>query len=201
MRNSPKRGRYHHGELREAVLDTAVDLITEKGVAGFSLAEASRRLGVTVAAPYRHFADRDEVLAALAMRAVDGLAAALKTEAGQTAATPADALAAAARGFIRFAAEHRSLYLVLLASGLDKSRHPELLAATQRIGAPFLEPALALCDGDPDSAQRLTTAAVAVAQGYAAMLLDNSFQRDDVASVAAQASDTILALVRGRVAP
>jgi AcrR family transcriptional regulator len=63
-------GRYHHGDLRPALVDAAIDVISERGVRGFSLAEASRRLSVTTAAPYRHFADRDELLATVAVRAL-----------------------------------------------------------------------------------------------------------------------------------
>src|SRR5260370_37991384 len=62
-------GRYHHGDLRAALIDTAVEIIGERGVRGFSLAEASRRLGVASSAPYAHFADRDEFLAAVAVHA------------------------------------------------------------------------------------------------------------------------------------
>ncbi|MQA86530.1 MAG: TetR family transcriptional regulator [Streptosporangiales bacterium] len=76
MRRSPrsaKRSRYHHGDLRAALIDTAIELLRERGVQGFSLAEASRRLGVAAAAPYRHFADREELLAAVAVRASEAL--------------------------------------------------------------------------------------------------------------------------------
>src|SRR6202142_3412032 len=66
-----KGGRYHHGDLRAALIDTAVELIGERGVGGFSMAEASRRLGVAVSAPYAHFADRDELLAAVAVHAYE----------------------------------------------------------------------------------------------------------------------------------
>jgi AcrR family transcriptional regulator len=57
---------YHHGRLREALLAAARALISERGLAGFTLAEAAKRVGVTGAAPYRHFADRDALVAALA---------------------------------------------------------------------------------------------------------------------------------------
>jgi AcrR family transcriptional regulator len=57
---------YHHGRLREALLAAARALISERGLAGFTLTEAAKRVGVTGAAPYRHFADRDALVAALA---------------------------------------------------------------------------------------------------------------------------------------
>src|SRR5579863_6539240 len=95
-----KAGRYHHGDLRTALIDAAVSLIAERGVRGFSLAEASRRVGVSSAAPYRHFADRDDLLAAVAVRALETFTSMLaeeSTEAQIPADTPEQRLAAMAR--------------------------------------------------------------------------------------------------------
>src|SRR5580658_3649343 len=113
-----KGGRYHHGDLRSALVDAAIDVIAERGVRGFSLAEATRRLGVTVAAPYRHFADRDELLAAVAVRALHAFADALAAGAGDED-LPEQRLAAMTRGYVRFAAEHRPLFDVVYGAGLD----------------------------------------------------------------------------------
>src|ERR1700741_4772787 len=62
------RRRYHHGNLREALVEAALDLIAEKGPAGFTFAEAARQAGVSPAAPYRHFRDRDALMADVARR-------------------------------------------------------------------------------------------------------------------------------------
>jgi len=59
---------YHHGSLKDALLEAARLLIAERGPAGFTLAEAAKRVGVTAAAPYRHFADRDDLMGELARR-------------------------------------------------------------------------------------------------------------------------------------
>ena len=59
---------YHHGNLKEALLRAALELIAQKGPAGFTFAEAARWAGVSPAAPYRHFRDRDELLASVALR-------------------------------------------------------------------------------------------------------------------------------------
>src|SRR5882757_8726107 len=66
-RDSGSRG-YHHGNLREALIRAALELIAQKGPAGFTFAEAARSAGVSPAAPYRHFRDRDELLADVALR-------------------------------------------------------------------------------------------------------------------------------------
>src|SRR3954465_7759511 len=74
--DGPPRG-YHHGNLKEALIRAALDLIKEKGPAGFTFAEAARSAGVSPAAPYRHFRDRDELLASVALRGFEQFEAAL----------------------------------------------------------------------------------------------------------------------------
>src|SRR3981081_3638440 len=61
---------YHHGNLKEALLQAALGLIAEKGAAGFTFADAARMAGVSPAAPYRHFRDRDELVSSIAPRSV-----------------------------------------------------------------------------------------------------------------------------------
>src|ERR1700754_2465649 len=61
-----RRDTYHHGDLKRALTDAALGLVTEKGPRGFTLREVARRAGVSAAAPYRHFADRSQLLAAVA---------------------------------------------------------------------------------------------------------------------------------------
>src|SRR5437763_16770133 len=73
----PGRSAYHHGNLKEALLQAALSLIAEKGPAGFTFAEAARSAGVSPAAPYRHFRDRDEVLASIAQRGFEQFGALL----------------------------------------------------------------------------------------------------------------------------
>jgi hypothetical protein len=63
---------YHHGNLKEALIRAALDLIAEKGPSGFTFAEAARFAGVSPAAPYRHFRDRDELLASVACGGIGG---------------------------------------------------------------------------------------------------------------------------------
>src|SRR5271169_7157189 len=71
-----RRG-YHHGNLREALVEAALALIAEKGPAGFTIAEAARLAGVSPGAPYRHFRDAEALLAEVALRGFERFAAAL----------------------------------------------------------------------------------------------------------------------------
>jgi len=196
-----RRGRYHHGDLRSALVDTAIELIAERGVRGFSLAEASRRLGVTVAAPYRHFADRDDLLAAVAVRAF-GLFAAVLEATLTDDATPAEQLAATAASYVRFAAQHRALFDVLFGAGIDKSRYPDLRSTAEPVMEMFRAPVRILCEGAPEAADDLVTAVSATAHGHAALLLDGTFGAGDssVDTAMSHAAKATLAIVAGRSA-
>lgn len=195
-----KGSRYHHGDLRAALVDAAIELIAERGVRGFSLAEASRRVGVTVAAPYRHFADRDELLAAVAVRALHIFTAMIEAEAADTD-TPEQRLAAMTRAYVRFAVEQRPMFETLFSSGIDKSRYPELKRAYEPIDA-FLCSVQEICEGDAAAAEALAVALEASAHGHAALLIDGEYgQGADAVRVAVdKAAGATLALIEGRKA-
>jgi AcrR family transcriptional regulator len=193
---------YHHGDLKAALVDGAVELIVARGVRHFSLAELSRRLGVTVAAPYRHFANRDELLAAVAVRALQAFGEALAAQSTETD-PPGERLAAMAGGYVRFAAERPELFGVVFGLGLDKKkRHPELREAYADVEGTIAACVAELCPGDPDGAEQLTDAVEATAHGYAALLTDQPGALDpaDVDRAAEQAASATRALIDGRAA-
>jgi len=200
---TPGQGRrYHHGDLRAALIDTAIELIGERGVRNFSLAEASRRLGVAVSAPYAHFADRDALLAAVTVRAFNAFVADLLPGLPPDS-DPAEQLAAMARGYVRFAASHRPLFEVLYQVGLDKARFPEIAAAEQPLDEAFDACVIALADEDPAlAADDLATAVEATAHGHAMLLLDGDFGQGPAAveEAADRAARAVLALLLGRQA-
>lgn len=122
----------HHGRLRDALEEAALALVAEGGPHGFTLAGACRRAGVSVAAPYKHFADRDALLASLAARS---FAEQRRRCAAALAASedPREQLAAVAAAYVRFAGEERALFEIAFNAGLDKTRHPELAAAAHEL--------------------------------------------------------------------
>src|SRR5580704_15726616 len=200
MPTPAKGGRYHHGDLRTALVDAAIVLISERGLRGFSLAEASRRVGVSAAAPYRHFADRDELLAAVAVRGLQLFAAMAATEASN-ASDPRQRLAAMTRAYVWFAAEQRPLFDALYSAGLDKARYPYL----QRAWAPvdtYRAVVDEICAGDVVAADALADALESAAHGHATLLLDacNVHDRDAVTAAADKAAAAALALIDGRQA-
>jgi AcrR family transcriptional regulator len=201
-----KQGRYHHGDLKTALVDAAIEVIAERGVRDFSLAEVSRRLGVTTAAPYRHFADRDQLIAAVSTRAVDTFSAILTdvakaSDGAADADAPARRLAEIAGAYVRFSASHRALFETVFTTGLDKSQHPELQRALAALDAQ-LAFVIEVCDGDPVAAEELGDAVVAIAHGCAMLLLDGAYGKgDDAVDIAAgKAIAATRALIAGRAA-
>jgi len=83
--NVPAERPYHHGNLRVALLDAAIHLIAEVGPAGFNLREVARRAGVSHNAPYRHFRNRDDLMAAVAEQGFRELTQAMLLGAGSHA--------------------------------------------------------------------------------------------------------------------
>jgi AcrR family transcriptional regulator len=178
-------------------VDAAVELIAERGVRNFSVAEASRRLGVTVAAPYRHFADRDELMAAVAVRAYGTLGAAVAAEVTDDA-PPASRLASMASGYVRFAGANRALFDVLFGSGIDKDRFPQVRQAAGPLTATLVSCVDLICGNDAAAATALVDAVAATAHGYATLLLDGALS--DAGTAAGHAARATLALIEGRAA-
>jgi AcrR family transcriptional regulator len=128
-----QRGRgYHHGNLREALIDAALDLIGEKGPTGFTFAEAARSAGVSPAAPYRHFRDRDELLADVARRGFDTFAAALTAAWDEGRPDPPRAFERLGRAYLAFARQEPAYYSAMFESGLPLGGNPELREAGER---------------------------------------------------------------------
>ncbi|MFJ6079809.1 TetR/AcrR family transcriptional regulator [Streptomyces sp. NPDC092369] len=123
-----RRSGQHHGDLRNALEQAALELVSERGPHGFTLAEACRRAGVSPSAPYKHFADRDALLASLAARAFR-VQHALFEAALDSTPDAAAGLAAFAAAYVRFAAQEKALFDIAFGIGVDAKRHPELTEA------------------------------------------------------------------------
>src|SRR5882757_8124084 len=96
------RATYHHGDLKRALTDAALALVAEKGPKGFTLSEAARRAGVSLAAPYRHFADKADLLASVAEQGFLELHRALGV-ATDGVSDPRERLVAMGSGYVRWA--------------------------------------------------------------------------------------------------
>ncbi len=123
---------YHHGNLREALLQAALDLIAQKGAAGFTFADAARMAGVSPAAPYRHFRDRDELLSSIALRGFEQFEAALNAAWDDGRPDTVTAFERVGKAYLSFAREEPAFYSAMFESGLPADANPALAAAGER---------------------------------------------------------------------
>ncbi|ACI94400.1 transcriptional regulator, TetR family [Afipia carboxidovorans OM5] len=127
-----REGGYHHGNLREALIEAALDLIAQKGPAGFTFAEAARSAGVSPAAPYRHFRDRDELLASIAQQGFELFEKQLSAAWDDGRPDTLAAFSRVGKAYLAFAREHPAYYSAMFESGLPLQDNPALLIAGER---------------------------------------------------------------------
>jgi AcrR family transcriptional regulator len=125
-----RRG-YHHGNLREALIEAALSLIAEKGSGGLTFADAARAAGVSPAAPYRHFRDREALLAEVAQRGFQLFGETLAKAAADGSPEPLKALDRVGKAYLRFAREEPAYYAAMFESGVAIGSNPELRAAAE----------------------------------------------------------------------
>lgn len=156
---------YHHGDLRASVLATAGKLIEKEGLAGLSVREAARRAGVSHNAPYRHFPDRDALLAALATEGFADLGKALENRFGRELG----------EAYVRFALAHPERFRLMFGGQLALDRYPELRAQAEathgRLTAAFA--------GLGAEAKFAAAAAWSLVHGLANLILDRHLENSD----------------------
>ena len=127
----PPRG-YHHGNLQEELIRAALGLIGEKGPNGFTFAEAARVAGVSPAAPYRHYRDKDALLADVATRGFEVFEAALVRAWDQGRPDPETAFHRLGRAYLAFAHDEPAYYSAMFEAGVPLDASPELRSAADR---------------------------------------------------------------------
>jgi AcrR family transcriptional regulator len=173
-----RRG-YHHGNLRAALVEAALGLVQREGVEALTLRGAARLAGVSPAAPYRHFADKRALLAAVAEEGFRLLAAALR-DAGGPGADPRARFRARGAAYVGFATRHPSHFRVMFGRELaDRSGSPGLAEAAKAAfdalvdGMTAAQQAGVVREGDP---RELGLTAWAAMHGLATLLLDGRLQ-------------------------
>jgi AcrR family transcriptional regulator len=123
---------YHHGNLKEALVRAALELIAEKGPGGFTFADAARWAGVSPAAPYRHYGDRDELLADVARRGFMLFEQALLEAWNDGLPDTMTAFERLGKAYLAFAKAEPSYYSAMFEAGVPLDRNPELAAISER---------------------------------------------------------------------
>ena len=192
-------GRYHHGDLRRALIEEAVLTIQQQGVEGLTLRSVAERLGVSRTALYRHYRDKGALLAAVAREGFrafgDTLAEAFAAPGGGPAG-----FQAMGRAYVRFAVTHPAHYRVMFGGFLDAcNRDPELVAEAERSFAALtgaivgLQRAGLLCPDDP---ARLARHVWAVSHGVAMLAIDGQLRGADPDEEMQYAIDRMLTRIR-----
>ncbi|MDP4023423.1 TetR/AcrR family transcriptional regulator [Methylobacterium sp. NEAU 140] len=175
--SDPERA-YHHGELRGALVAAALADLEAGGEAGLSLRAVARACGVSAMAPYRHFADKDALLAAVAERGFDDLGDRLA--AADASAEGASALAAQGAAYVAFALARPALFRLMFmgAGGLGAGGRAEGSCADGSCAYRILSERCAALAGPAMSAEDLTLTAWSLVHGLAALILDRRVSVD-----------------------
>ncbi|MFD8914596.1 TetR/AcrR family transcriptional regulator [Streptomyces sp. NPDC059575] len=183
-------GSYHHGDLRAACLRAARELLEEDGSAGLSLRAVARRAGVSATAPYRHYADREALLAAVGAEGYRELGAYLAS--AHPAPVTADDLAEIAVAYVRFALDHPALFRVMFAEPCDPASEERLeatIAISQYVRGIVHD---VFPDADQDA---LSTAVWALVHGLAFLHLDGKLDASAPEAVAGQVRAAVHAVL------
>ena len=139
----PKRG-YHHGNLKQALVDASLTLTEAKGPTGFTLSEAAKQAGVTPAAVYRHFEGREDLIAEAARQGYEIFADLMEYayETGQPSSLAS--FEATGRAYLAFARKYPGHYVAMFESGISINRTPELAQVANRASGVLEKAAAAL---------------------------------------------------------
>lgn len=202
---------YHHGDLHRGLLAAANAILVETGRWDFSLREVARRAGVSHNAPYRHFADKDALLAAIGVSGYEMLGQS-SAEAMEGLGDPAALLAALGKAYIAFGVRNPALYRLMFGQAFPSNRDlpTELLAAIGNardglhgvIAAGIADGTFAVAAGDLTASKTLSVSAWAVVHGATLLLIDRIIQRDQGAELVENLPDRVVDLfvagLRGR---
>lgn len=177
---SEERARYHHGDLRQALIDAALRLISEEGYAALSLREVARRAGVTHAAPYRHFTDKEALLGAVASEGFRMMRLAMHER--MVRETPhLERLIASGVAYVLFAVEHPAHFRVMFGPHFTRPPEPPLSCSPDTDAFGLLlrtieegQAAGALRD---TPTRELALAAWAMVHGLASLLVDGQVEQ------------------------
>jgi AcrR family transcriptional regulator len=186
---SPK-ATYHHGDLRAALVGAAMDLLEEGGEAELSLRAVARRAGVSAAAPYRHYDDREALVSAVAAVGYRELAERLAA-AHPSPSTP-DELASAAVAYVQFALERPALFRIMFGQPCDRDSD-ERVAATAAVSL-YVRGIVERTFPQADS-EALATAVWALVHGLAFLHLDGKLDAATPTVVAERITAAIHALL------
>lgn len=184
--------RYHHGDLRSALVSAALELLGEGDVEKLSLRAVARRAGVSAMAPYRHYPDKESLLAAVAQRGFDGLRTALAN--ADSTSPPDKALLAQGTAYVRYALENQILFRLMFGPP-RRGDHCDLRASSQTAFSVLMR--RVEHETGPDDVQARVLGYWSLVHGLAMLILDGQTGVVGLQSPNAADIDKILAAMVG----
>lgn len=179
---------YHHGDLRRALIDAALVRIPTQGIHGLSLRALARDVGVTHAAPYRHFADKSALIAAISAEGAEALGAAMQQ--AMHAGAPMDQLRALGQTYVRFAVQHPAYFKVMFGPGQPVGELDVLVGAIR----------MAKAQGSAQ-AEHVALAAWCMVHGIATLVVDGRMTPADLGLSPDDIDGMVIALLSARPQP
>ncbi|MFF7989243.1 TetR/AcrR family transcriptional regulator [Kitasatospora xanthocidica] len=193
MSETRERGAYHHGALPEALVAAAFDVLDEQGQEKVSVREVARRAGVSAGAPFRHFADRQALLTALADRVLADFVCWQEAQVAAAGPDGGSVMRAVGLGFVRYAVRHPRRFELVRSRVFTAAREPELRAQLDGIDRALTDVIVVdqeagrLRPGDP---ALVALAGQALVYGLAQMIVDGYLPAEKAEELAAQVLDT-----------
>lgn len=191
---------YHHGDLRRALLESALKIIEEQDISALSLRQVARQAGVSHTAPYRHFADKEALLAAVAEEGFETFSRYLE-RARDAKGEPLDQLQATGSAYVRYALDYPTHYRVMFSCyPIDSAAFPALTTKANRsfqILVEIIQAGQAANVIKPGDAQVLALANWSLVHGLAMLLLDNRLGLEDSAAVETLIQTTLQLMQQG----
>jgi AcrR family transcriptional regulator len=185
-----RQRRYHHGALREALLQAAESVLLERGIEGFTLRECARRAGVSHAAPAHHFGDSRGLLTALAASAFSALASLMQLHRSQAESDAAAQLLAVGQAYVAFALKHRVQFLLMFRSDRLEWNSPQLTSEAAAAFGHLVATLRGVLPADDPAFEAKLAMTWSVVHGFAALVIDNARFRD-IAGAGARLRQTL----------
>lgn len=192
------KDKYHHGDLREALISASYVLVSERGAENFSLADACRVAGVSTAAPYKHFQDRDEVLAIVVARAFEEMSSRSMAAVEAAGVGTLASIVAMGQAYVSFAETEQRLFRLMFGQHPILKEHEEVLSDGMQCFSRVIEQVAIYCDcnnvkGDP---KQIAVQLWTFVHGAASLLIDQDYEmvapEVDVAQLITQTTPFLL---------
>jgi AcrR family transcriptional regulator len=170
---------YHHGELRQALIDAARQLVLEQGNEDFSLSDACRRAGVSTAAPYRHFADKQEILAEVVAQGFVDMAEKARTACERFPQGARDRIIAVGTVYLEFAIAEVALFRLMFGQKPHMEQHVGVTMKGKACFAYVMQEVVSYCEinGIDGDARMIAVQLWTLVHGAASLMIDGDYAK------------------------